>query len=460
MSRWRTILLCALAIAAMVFLAIYEPLTRSTREELAAERKGLVLQLDPAKVREIRISTGVSKLDIKRAGNGWQLGTKPKDRADSVLVERLLLAAAGLRYFDRIEGKEFKGDSELSTYGLRNPKRTIEFDGEEKTTLFLGKDAAGEERVYVRPGGSRDVFVVSDELVRLAFRDGGDFRDRRLTDLSPDQVDRLIVRRQGGEIELSRDAAGWKIVKPLHALADEQKVDGLLKQFLSQRILDFVAEDSGDLSAYGIAEGRDEITFYAEGSDSPQTLRLGTDKSGSLFGQFTTRNSVYRLPPESLRLLKVGPEALRDRRLLPLNLDIVDLIRFRSPEREFSLRREGDGWVVRDGDVERPASAAAVRTLADAVSTAKVSAYNAVTDGKLAAFGLERPRCIVSFLSVLSENTPETRAGEQLIATLVIGKSENGRLFVKIGETPEVLSVPEAILNAIPLEPAAWVSPG
>ncbi|MGC2577479.1 MAG: hypothetical protein WA376_07870, partial [Terrimicrobiaceae bacterium] len=117
MSRWRTILLCALAIAAIVFLAIYEPLTRSTREELAAERKGLVLQLDPSKVREIRISTGVSKLGIKRAGNGWELGTKPKDRADSALVERLLLAAAGMRYFDRIEGKEFKGDSELSNYG-------------------------------------------------------------------------------------------------------------------------------------------------------------------------------------------------------------------------------------------------------------------------------------------------------------------------------------------------------
>jgi hypothetical protein len=32
-------------------------------------------------------------------------------------------------------------------------------------------------------------------------------------------------------------------------------------------------------------------------------------------------------------------------------------------------------------------------------------------------------------------------------------------LFVQIGETPEVLSVPEALMNAIPLEPAAWISP-
>ena len=116
--------------------------------------------------------------------------------------------------------------------------------------------------------------------------------------------------------------------------------------------------------------------------------------------------------------------------------------------------------MVNDGDTERPASAAAVRTLADAVSTAKVSAYDTVSDGKFAPFGLERPQCKVSFIAVLSENTPETRAGEQLIASVTIGKSENGRLFVQLGEAPEVLSVPEAILNAIPLDPAAWISPG
>lgn len=459
MSGLKTILLCALAIAAIVFLAIYEPLTRSTREHVAAARKGLVLHLDPSKVRAIRISTGVSKFEIKRFGNGWQLGTKSKDRADPALIERMLLAAAGMRYFDRIPGQEFKADSELSNYGLRNPKRTIEFDGDEGATLFLGKDAASEERIYVRTSGSRDVYLVSDELLKLAFRDVADFRDRRLTDLSPDQIDRVIVRRQGGEIELSRDATGWQIVRPLHALADGQRVDDFLKQLLGQRIVEFVAEDPGDLSIYGIGEGTDEITFFAEGSGHPQTLRLGTDKSGTLFGQFTARDSVYRLPPETLQLLQVNPEVLRDRRLLPLNLDIVDMIRIRTPAKEFSLRREGDEWVVKDGAIERPASAAAVRMLADTVSTAKVSAYDTVADGRLAAFGLERPQCTVSFVAVLSENTPETRAGEQLIASLTIGKSENGRLFIQIGETPEVLSIPEALMNAIPLDPAAWISP-
>ncbi|HEU4677969.1 MAG TPA: DUF4340 domain-containing protein [Terrimicrobiaceae bacterium] len=460
MSPIKTILLCALALAAVIFLAIYEPLTRSTRENAEAARKGLVLNLDPSKVRNIRISTGVSQFDIKRVGNGWQLGTKPKDRADSAMVEQLLKLAAEMRYFDRIADSEIKSSSDLSTYSLRSAKRSIEFDGDEKLVLFFGKDAVSEERIYVRTDRSRDVFVVSDQLLKLAFRDAADFRDRRLTDLSPDQIDRVVVRRPDGEIELLRNASGWQITKPLHTLADERRVESFLKKLLDLRILQFVADDSGDLGVYGIAEGRDEISVYAEGSDRHQTLRLGTDKSGTLYGQFTARDSVYRLPPETAELLRVSPDDLRDRRLLPLNLDMVDAIRIRTPAREFALRRQGDGWVVKDGDSERPASGAAVQALADAVSTAEVSDYNAVSEDQIASFGLESPQCQVAFFSVLSENTPEARAGEQIVGSLTIGKSDHGRVFVRVGETPEVLSVPETIMNAVPLDPSGWIAPG
>ena len=150
-------------------------MTSSTREKVEATRQGRVLNLDPSKVREIHISTGVNQFDIKRTGNGWQLSTKPQDRADSAMVEELLKSAAEMKYFDRMAAREFKASRDLSAFGLRNPKRTIQFDGEEKLTVFLGKDAADEERFYVRTNLSRDVFLVSDELL-AGFRDPAEFR--------------------------------------------------------------------------------------------------------------------------------------------------------------------------------------------------------------------------------------------------------------------------------------------
>jgi hypothetical protein len=256
---------------------------------------------------------------------------------------------------------------------------------------------------------------------------------------------------------LFRNASGWQITKPLHALADAQKVEAFLKTLLGQRIL----ESSEMIPAiWGLRDRRGQgRSLSTRGASVTRLFGLALKIRRSL-RSVHARDSVYRLPPETAKLLRITPEDLRDRRLLPLNLDMVDAIRIRTPEKEFSLRRHGEAWVVKDGESERPASGAAVQALADAVSTAEVSAYDAVSDDKGTAFGLSQPRCKVAFVSVLSENTPEARAGEQVLGSLTIGKSENGRVFVQIGETPEVLSVPETIMNAVPLDPSAWISPG
>ena len=459
MSRIATIVLGLLALVAIAFLAISDPLTGSTRENRAALRAGLVFPLDPATVRVIRITTGDKDLEIKRRGNSWQLGLNSKDRADPALVDQLLAAAAGLHFFDRIAGREFPAGDEGADYGLRKPKRKIEFEGDGKTTLFLGKDGANEGRVYVRSSASRDVYLVSDDILRTGFRDEAAFRDRRLTDLGPDQIDRVIIRREGGEIELRRDATGWQIVKPLRARADGRKVGEYLTRLLGLRILDFVADDTGDLGGYGLVEGKDEVAFFAEGNERPQTLRLGRGKPGELFGQFTARDSVYHLPADAADLLEVKPDALRDRHLLALNPDIVDCIRIRAPGREFSLWRSPAGWELRDNASSRPASDAAVRALWEAVAVAEVSAYLPSTGVKRADFGLDPPLCTVDFLAVLSENTPETTAGEQRIASLSLGKSPKGELFAQVNDSPELAAIPATILSAVPLDPAAWVSP-
>lgn len=459
MSRWPTILLAVLAVGAVVFLAIYEPLTRSPRERDISLLYGGVLPLDPTKVQKIRIISGDSDVELRRRGNGWQLGEKSKDRADTAAVERLLQTAAQLSFFDRIDGRELPSDKDWNEYGLKNPKRRIEFEGGEKLTLYLGKDGASEDRLYVRTGDSRDVYLVSDQILRQAFRPAGDFRDRRLTDLMPAQIDRLIIRRPDGEIEFTRDARGWRIVKPLNVAADDRKVAGFLNSLLALRVIEYIADDSGDLSTYGLAEGQNEITFFAEGADRPQTLRLGTDKEGVLFGQFTARDSVYRLPSEAMEFLKITPDVLRDRKLLPLNLDIVDRIRLTAAGNTFVLQRSPEGWEVKSGTELFPASEAAVQALADAVATAEVSSYSPATPEKLAAAGLDTPGLTVEFLSVLSENTPEARAGENLVASVSFGKSDAGRVFARVSDTPEIAQVDDGLLAVLPTDPQAWRSP-
>jgi hypothetical protein len=459
MSRWPTILLGVLAVAAVTYLAITEPLSRSRREWDLAARDGRVLALDPAKVRTVRIVSGETELVFHRRDSGWQLGEKSKDRADRAALDRILETASQLTFLDRISGGELTDDKALADFGLRNPKRKIVFEGGTTTTLSLGREGAGENRLYARVEGEPEVYLISDQILRQAFQPAAAFRDRRLTDLSPDQVDRLILRRPGGEIELVRDARGWQIVRPLHTAADDRKVTEFLRLLLALRIEEYLADDTGDLSPYGLVEGQNEITVFAEGSERPQTLRFGADRDGSVLAQFTARDSVYRLPGEARRLLEITPEVLRDRRLVTVNPDLVDRIRIAVAGEVIRMDRDADGWTVRGTDGPFPASTAAVQALFDALATAESTEFLPATPARLAAAGLDQPPLLVEFVSVLSENTPETRAGENVVAAIAFGTPANGRLPARVGDAPEILSVDEGLLPLLPAKAESWRAP-
>jgi len=459
MSRIFTIFICIIAVAAVVFLCIYEPLTKSTREQAEATKAGMVLALDPAGVKEIRISSSGEEVEFKRRGESWFVGPKPKDRADKKTVDELIQAAAQLSFFDRVDGSELRRSEDWNNFGLKNPKRKIEFKGDQKLTLFFGKDAANEDRLYVKTSESNDVFLVADDILDMAFPDTGKFRDRRLTDLQPDQLDRLIVRQPKGEVEFQHDARGWRMVKPLSAPTDGQAMHAYLDKLLGLQVQEFVADDSGDLGTYGIVEGKNEVSFFAEGSSRAQTLRLGAEKGEGVLAQFTARDTIYRLGKEVKELLEVSPESFRDRRLLPLNLDLVDLIRISTPQGQFSLRRSGDDWELIDGEDTWPASGGAIQALVDALATTTVANYIPAVGEKLNVLGFGSPTLTVDFLSVLSENTPETTAGERSIAKVSFGKTEGDQVYVRVDALPEVALVPVTLLQSVHTNPRDWQSP-
>jgi hypothetical protein len=444
MTRLGTILLLVLALAAAAFLWFIAPHWTSTREEEAT--RDTALQLDPSAVRGIRIATGDDGFELSLKNGAWWIGPKPKDLASPQEVAKVIQAAASLHVFDHIQADE----RSLDDYGLENPRSRIEFLGDRGATLYFGKEAAAEGRVYVRKGDSNDVYVVSDELQRLAFRNAQDFRDRRLTNLSPDQIDSFTIKRPGGEITLARDATGWEITRPLRARANTDAVEKLLGKVLGLRILDFVADESDDLSAYGLGEPRAEWIFHVEDEPRPVALRVGADvdRQGgkAVLAQLTARDSVYHVPEPAWSLAQTSPDDLRDRRLLDLNLDTVDAVRLRDGGREFTIQRSGEDW-QRDG---RKVSADAVQALADALAKARVSEYLPLTSENLRQAALDQPRAVVHFDAWLSENTPEETRGRHPVTSVSFGRQDGDRLYVRVGEEPEICVVPARVAEALP----------
>src|SRR5262245_43105388 len=274
--HWRTTLILAIVALAVFAYLIFIEVKRPGKEEARREAQNMV-NFDRSKIDGIIIQNGDQKIEIRRRDNKWRLETPIKDQADGALVESLLSDLENWRKEGTIPAKEIDADkTKFAEYGLNNPKLKLKLLGHERPPeILFGKDAAMEGRMYVRFQNSKETFLAGQSVKKDIDKKPEEFRDKKLTDLSNEQVRRVILKTPAGEIEFEKRDTHWEILKPLRARADDQKVNDLISQVTSARIGEFVADDRGDLRAYGLAEPRGSITLFDQDQKKDQKVEIG-----------------------------------------------------------------------------------------------------------------------------------------------------------------------------------------
>jgi len=74
----------------------------------------------------------------------------------------------------------------------------------------------------------------------------------------------------------------------------------------------------------------------------------------------------------------------------------------------------------------------------------------------LPKYGLDKPQLTVTFSSFASENTAETKAGEQPFASVAFGKVEGENVYARVGDEPFVVAVHRNLLDQILTDPLQW----
>jgi len=459
MSRLATIFLVVVA----VFLSVFVGVTLHLRSAGVSTKPvgSPLLAFDPDDIRGIKIHNGDASIELKRSYSGWQTMPEPGDQASAETINQLMETARTTLVLDRIRTGKTGDRRKLSEYGLHKSQLQLDFSGDRDLSLLFGKDAVDESRVYVRFENSGDVYVIPNKLSRMIQRPLQEFRDRRLTTLHPARVDRLVLKRAGGEMEMRKDGRGWAIIKPIAARADEEAVSVFVEKILRTGIDGFVAEEGGDPGTFGLSEPSAEVQLFGEGERDPQIVRLGSAATeGGFFARLIPRNVICRLPDSLSQLLSTDLASFRDMALARINLDMVDLIRIASPASRLALRRSADGWELDDGKGRIRVKNVAVQKMVEGLARIKTVRFEPATIGALQNNGLEQPPLVVSFLSVVSENTPESPAGEQLVAELNFGSpGANDLVSVHSSGSPEIAFAPKKTLGVIPTTRAGWTAP-
>jgi hypothetical protein len=476
--NWRTTLILAVVVlAGFAYLRFFEMKQPSTEE--AKRQAQNVVNLDRNKIDGVIIQNGDEKIEIRRHDNKWRLETPFKDQADGALVENLLSDLETWQKEGTIPAKDIDADkSKLNEYGLNRPKLKLKLIGSDRPPeILFGRDAALEGRMYVRFENSKETFLAKQSVKKDIDKKAEEFRDKKLTDLTTGQVRRTALKTPAGEMELEKKGDHWDIVKPLRARADDEKVGDLIAQVTTARIQQFVADDHGDLRPYGLAEPRGSITLFSqEGKkdqkveiadsikvfgqeDKGQMLQIGSvpeKEKDQVYVRFAPRGAVYTLPKKIEEVLNIKPADLRDYHLVRIDTNVLDRITIdvTGKGKTVLARKDGD-WTIASRN-NAPADSGAVRRLIDTLQNQRVTKFVEDVASNLPKYGLDKPHLQLTFSSFASENTAETKAGEQPFATLAFGKEDGDNVYARLADEPFVVAVRRGLLDQISTDPLQW----
>lgn len=443
MKLGNTLLLVLVTIALVIGVAIFENKHPGTRE--LAHRKFQVVDFDPASVEKIVLINNEERIELVRSGGVWLLESPIKDKADGALAQQILDSLLDLRPSAVLN--ETKQEVEPKAFGVNKSNISLELFGQGMPARMLfGKNAAVEGQLYVRLADSNRIYVIPSDLRDLVTRKTEDFRDRTLMDLQPDQTKRMVIRSEGGEIELQKENERWQILKPIRARANDGLINKLITQITKLQAKGFAA----DKDAAALGEPFGTVTLSSEVSEKPTSLSLieaPATVSNGVYAKLSTRNSVFILDRVVSGLFKARPNDLRDRHLMRVNLDTVDRITIQPAGKPKTvLARSQDGWSMNG----KPDADGKLKAFIGKLLAQQVVTFVADTGSDLEKYGLKQPVMKITFSSYASENTPETDAGEKPITSLLLGRVENGELYAKLEEEPFVVSIDSTLLDLIP----------
>ncbi len=433
--------LVLLALGGLFYLRHNVPTTHE-----AAELRRYAAVFDPEGVDKIDIVRSGETITLERDHGEWHLTKPVVDRASPEAVERLLLAMRFLEVRDRIAGEDAAA---LTESGLSPPRVHIDLHNGQTLRIDLGANTALAGEIFARVSGKKSILRITDSILAPALAPASSFRDPRLTNLLPEDIEKFTVRRADGEMTVRRERGRWMIDKPVRAAADPRAVREFLDPLLGLRIMAFGSEAVNSSAVPTLPGETATISLTPRGGG--EALQLDVTRSEvrdgkAVVARMKSRGGELQVDTEALRLFDVSPEALRDRSLGYVETDVVDRIRLQFGERVLLLQRHGNDWADRESG--QSVKATDVSRLIEAFNKASIVKFR--TTASLEDTGLNTPTASVTFLAWLSENTPEDTAGGQTLAQVELGlPTEDGTVYARTTNSDEVVTVGEELPNLI-----------
>ncbi|MCY3721108.1 MAG: DUF4340 domain-containing protein [Candidatus Poribacteria bacterium] len=254
-----------------------------------------------------------------------------------------------------------------------------------------------------------------------------------------EQVVKIEITATGETTTLSKQSGNWVVASMDNYPADSEGVTELLAKVAEFKNTQRVSNNPEKQSEFEVDNTGVEAKLMDTSDKVLAHLFVGKTTPGFLssYVRPADANEVYVAQGYLQSVFDKGTRTWKDRTIFNFNKGIVTQLNIVSPEETVELRLDVDGAWQMLKPVAAAAKATEIDTLLTTFSGLDTDDFAAATDA-LAAYGLDTPQSTIS--AVLNDGT---------MATLHIGKEEEGKLYVKRDDTETVFRLFKANVDQL-----------
>ena len=260
---------------------------------------------------------------------------------------------------------------------------------------------------------------------------GTTVKEKPFGTLQADDVEEVQVKSADGETTRVQKSDGkWQVVEPVKADADTSELTTIASSIATLEINRVVDENASDLKQYGLEPARVEVAFRSKGQKDLKHLQIGekTPTGSDLYARFPDQKRVFLVSSFLDATFNKSTFALRDRRILLFDRNMVDGLELTSGATKTTLTKSGSDWRLAS-PISVRADFAAVEGALERLSSTQMQGIVDPEGKDLAKYGLAKPT-----------GTINVKAGSSN-ATLTLGSTENALLFARDSSRPLVFTI-------------------
>jgi hypothetical protein len=258
---------------------------------------------------------------------------------------------------------------------------------------------------------------------------------KKLLRFKPDDVSEVTLTYPDKQIVVKKTGAGWRLLKPIEAGADQAAVQNLVRAVADADVKRTLEGDAKSLDVYGLDKPQSIVTLTLSNGKALPSIRVGkaAPVGFSAYVQLEGSTEVRIVPSVFETGMKREVKDLRDKTILDFQEADVKTIEVTTPESTIELARGSEGWKI---EKPRPlkAETSEVNAFLSALRAARAEDF-VDEPGALAEYGLDKPREKVAVL------IGKEMARKELLIGAEKAKDSKNVLYVKRDDADTVYAV-------------------